>query len=561
MPKPFRLHSTRPLPADAVIVTKDGKPHVRMKDRGRTVLYPLTKDGRGYLRPSKVWYYKLRLADNTVVRKKGSTDFQATQQEATDAERRVARQKAGIIDPPEEHARRPLIEHLAPYAAALEAKGNTPKHVRETVARIDTVLAGCGFVKLADVDAARVSHWLNDLRRDCRPVDLPANVTEFTPSAVAKLLGVTRSAVGKALRRRGLAATGKGRKRRIPRAAVEALAVSAARGASPETQNHYVRAVRGFFRWLTRAGRIGVDLLATLALVNASVDVRRGRRELTADELRKLFAAARTSATTFRGLTGVDRSMLYMTAASTGFRASALASLTPADFDLAAATPTVTLSARANKSRKLKVQPLPADVAQALRGYLAGKPSTSPVWPGRWAADQRAAEMIRGDLDAVAIPYAIDGPAGPLYADFHALRHSFLTLGGRSGIDLRTLQELAGHSTPTLTARYSHRRLYDLAGAIEKLPNLAPPAPTHKSGEDVSGVPPGVPPGYAGWHSVASNGSPPADCSDVVVAAEPAKNKPAGADLHRPASLRSSAPSRARTEDPLIKSQLLYRLS
>src|SRR5436853_6444267 len=65
-------------------------------------------------------------------------------------------------------------------------------------------------------------------------------------------------------------------------------------------------------------------------------------------------------------------------------------------------------------------------------------------------------------------------PDGPLFADFHALRHSYLTLGGRTGIDLRTLQELAGHSTPVLTARYSHRRLHDLAGAVEKLPNFLP---------------------------------------------------------------------------------------
>jgi transposase-like protein len=46
---------------------------------------------------------------------------------------------------------------------------------------------------------------------------------------------------------------------------------------------------------------------------------------------------------------------------------------------------------------------------------------------------------------------------GPLqqvaqYADFHSLRHSYLTLGVRAGIDLRTAQELAGHSTPLLTA-------------------------------------------------------------------------------------------------------------
>jgi hypothetical protein len=122
----------------------------------------------------------------------------------------------------------------------------------------------------------------------------------------------------------------------------------------------------------------------------------------------------------------------------------------------------------------LKVQPLPADVAALLRDYLAGKPAGQPVWGGTWARDRVAAAMLRRDLEAAGIPYAVEGPDGPLCADFHALRHTYLTLGGRAGIDLRTLQELAGHSTPTLTARYSHRRLHDLAGAVEKLPNFLP---------------------------------------------------------------------------------------
>src|SRR5215203_1474422 len=82
--------------------------------------------------------------------------------------------------------------------------------------------------------------------------------------------------------------------------------------------------------------------------------------------------------------------------------------------------------------------------------------------------------MIRGGLEAAEIAYAVEGPDGPEYADFHSLRHSYLTLGGRSGIDLRTLQELAGHSKPELTARYTHRRLYDLAGAVNKMPRLVP---------------------------------------------------------------------------------------
>lgn len=276
------------------------------------------------------------------------------------------------------------------------------------------------------------------------------------------------------MKRHGLAATGNEKARRFPRASLEALADRMGRGRGPQTVNHYVRAVRGFLRWMVRAKRIGANPLDTLPLLNTQTDIRRGRRELTADELRAILAATRASGRGFRGLTGEDRFFLYLSAATTGFRANALANLTPGDFDLEAAGSVVTLPARFNKSRRLKVQPLPADVAAALRGYLAGKPASAPVWGGTWARDHRGAEMLRIDLDAAGIPYAVEGTDGPVYADFHSLRHSFLTLGNRSGIDLRTLQELAGHSKPELTARYSHRRLYDLAGAVGKLPALVP---------------------------------------------------------------------------------------
>src|SRR5262249_1040567 len=136
--------------------------------------------------------------------------------------------------------------------------------------------------------------------------------------------------------------------------------------------------------------------------------------------------------------------------------------------------PVVTLAARWNKSRKTKTQPLPPDVAELLRDYLKDKPAGQPVWGGTWARLRVAADMLRIDLDAAGIPYAVGGPGGPLSAAFHALRHSYPPRGGRAGIDLRPPQDLAGPSTPTLTARYSHRRLHDLAGAVEKLPSLLP---------------------------------------------------------------------------------------
>ena len=207
---------------------------------------------------------------------------------------------------------------------------------------------------------------------------------------------------------------------------------------------------------------------------NTTADRRHDRRELDAGELRRVLESARDSQRSFRGLSGRDPYHLYATACGTGFRASALASLTPGSFDLSADLPTVTLAARHAKNRKTKVQPIPEDLADLLRGYLAGRPAGQPVWGGTWARDHRGAEMLRADLEAAGVPYAVEGPDGPLYADFHSLRHSYLTLGGRAGIDLRTLQELAGHSTPALTARYSHRRLHDLAGAVERLPRLLP---------------------------------------------------------------------------------------
>jgi hypothetical protein len=73
MPKPFKLVSTRPLPADAEVIDYGGKPHVRLRERGRSILCPLTKDGTGYLRPSKCWYFKYRDATGTVASRKGGS--------------------------------------------------------------------------------------------------------------------------------------------------------------------------------------------------------------------------------------------------------------------------------------------------------------------------------------------------------------------------------------------------------------------------------------------------------------------------------------------------------
>jgi hypothetical protein len=154
-----------------------------------------------------------------------------------------------------------------------------------------------------------------------------------------------------------------------------------------------------------------------------------------------------------------------------------LASLTPDAFDLASDAPTVTVKVGYTKNRTLAVQPLPVDVADALAAYLAGKPVAKPVWPGTWT--EKAAKMLRIDLGTAGVPYVTDGPEGPEYADFHALRHSYITNVVNSGVNVKTAQSLARHSTITLTMdRYTHVQLNDHAAAMEKMPTLVATPPT-----------------------------------------------------------------------------------
>lgn len=104
------------------------------------------------------------------------------------------------------------------------------------------------------------------------------------------------------------------------------------------------------------------------------------------------------------------------------FREAKLAALVPTHFSLTATPPAVTLPAEASKNRKGAVQPVAAELANALSEYLTGKPSREPVWPGSWA--DRSADMLAADLLAAGIPATVDGPDGTEVRDFHTLRES-----------------------------------------------------------------------------------------------------------------------------------------
>ena len=491
MPRVFRASYTQAVPADAVPVKTRIKRRGRVVEvaavqfrgpDGKRVVAPLTANGQRCRLTSPTWYGKVGGERVPLCSNKAAAEIMLGELLRKAQMEKASPSLANRFGP---HLDRPLADHLGDYRSELTARENDPRYTDLVIGRLSSLFRGCDFHLPGDISASRAMDWLAKQRCGGPARDLPAGVEWFTRGEAAAALGMTPTAFRDAVKRLGLQAAGKGPARRFPRQSVRTVAELAGRGMSVQTANYYVSHLKSFCLWMVRDQRIPESPVAHLEALNADVDRRHARRELTPDELRRLLAVARESPRVVCGFTGEDRHCLYACAAGTGFRAGALASLTPGHFDLTGRTPTVALSARKNKSRRARTLPLPSELAGLLAQYLPGRPADVPLWGGDWAAKGEGAEMLRADLGDAGIPYMTTGQDGvPLYADFHSLRHSYITTLGRAGVDLRTAQELAGHSTPALTARYMHIHLRDLAASVEKLPGLLTPdsLPSHNAG-------------------------------------------------------------------------------
>jgi len=243
-------------------------------------------------------------------------------------------------------------------------------------------------------------------------------------------------------------------------------------GTSIQTSNHYLRAIKQFTRWLVKDRRAGDDPLAFISMQNVATDRRHDRRPFTEDELAKVLNTAHNGPPVLE-MAGPDRAMLYAMAAYTGLRASELASLMPDSFALDDSPPTVTVRAAYSKHRRDDVLPLQVSLVSIVRPWLATKSSGQPIWPGTWARDKYAGKMLQRDLDTAGIPYV---DANGLYADFHALRHTFITNMVKAGVSPKTAQLLARHSTIDLTMNvYTSLTVHDQASALAALPAVHVP--------------------------------------------------------------------------------------
>ncbi len=168
------------------------------------------------------------------------------------------------------------------------------------------------------------------------------------------------------------------------------------------TRSHYRVHLKCFGAFLVKSGRANKNPFADLeAVTGIESDRKLQRRALRDEEVAKLLASVPKCKWSRCGVKPADRAWLYKTASLTGFRRDELASLTPQSFRLDASTPHIYLDARDTKNGREAHQPIPAEFAAELRGYLAGRRGV--LWP---IAGKKTARMIRMDLVEAGVSVA-----------------------------------------------------------------------------------------------------------------------------------------------------------
>ena len=410
-------------------------------------------DRNGQTKESQNWYVEIRDHQESIKRIPGFTDKAATTELGRKLTRLVSARIAhdppsaelirwieglptrlrariaelGLVDSQSSVTGKTLSDHLKDFEQNLKDRNRTSAYCKLVTTRIQSILDDCGFRQLSDIAAVRVEGFLAKLKSN---------------------------------------------------------------GRSQQTMNDYLTATKTFLNWMVSNRRLSANPLGHMSGGNVKVDRRLERRELDEGEIRWLLNTTQAHRTVY-GLTGWERFTLYSVALGTGLRASELASLTPQSFDLTTDPPTVTINAKSEKARRGDTLPLPPDLAKLLKDWLRSVETDAKLWPGKWAEYKSASKFLQSDLTAARSEWLKTAESDEereamgktdflsyrdddgRQADFHALRHTFLSRLGRSGASPKVMQRLARHSTVGLTLdRYTHAGLYDLQAAVEKLPPL-----------------------------------------------------------------------------------------
>ena len=411
MSRVYRQTYTHKIPKEAEVVIKNGKKVAKFKNRkGKPITALISKDGKNVIREASRWYVAYKDENNVWHYVPGSADRVLTERYAQQLDKDVERIRCGLGPPKHMQPASSLVELLDDFRKHLQAKGTSAKQVREKYNRNFQIIKACGFEKWSDMAGSQVEHFLMGLH----------NGTDDKRSRAAR------------------------------------------------TVNGYLESIKHFCSWLQKEKHAPYSPVAHLCCLNGNTDRRHIRRALTVEECRNLLSVTKEQPERF-GMSGCERTLLYRVALESGRRANEIKTLTIGRCNLESVPPTLTIWAGYSKKRKERVQPIPPDLAIALKEYVGKRKADELLFPNM--PDIRfLARILRKDLEAAGIPYK--DQEGHV-VDFHALRHTYATNLTRSGVHPKIAMDLLDHSDINLTmAYYSHTDVKERAKALIGLPNL-----------------------------------------------------------------------------------------
>jgi integrase/recombinase XerC len=228
-------------------------------------------------------------------------------------------------------------------------------------------------------------------------------------------------------------------------------------GLSPATVARKVATLRSFYKWLAQRGVIERN---PMGLVRTPKQGRRLPQTMSVDEVARLLAAPDPA-----DLSGQRDLAILETLYATGARVSELVQLNTGDADLEEQ-----LLRLQGKGQKQRLAPVGSHAVEALRAYLAGRAEEerlraaspdAPLFVNR-RGGRLTTRSVRRQLDKHLRTAGLDGRVSP-----HTLRHSFATHLLDNGADLRSVQELLGHSSLATTQVYTHLSTTRLRAAYE----------------------------------------------------------------------------------------------
>ncbi len=198
---------------------------------------------------------------------------------------------------------------------------------------------------------------------------------------------------------------------------------------APKSVALRVEALRSLCLWAVRRGLLPTNPLVSLTKI--SIQPREPHRALSDPEVKSLLESA----------PALHR-LWYEVALQTGYRVSELRALRVRDLDIEG--PSLRLGAEFTKNRKEASQPIARDLAKRLQEMADGRAGDARLLN---IPSSSASQIFREESEAAGIV----GETNEGKATWHSLRKSYVNALIHSGADVKTVMELARHSTASLT--------------------------------------------------------------------------------------------------------------